>query len=193
MDKNILGLVSVAVSMAGYGSYLVSIFRKRTKPHAFSWLVWSILMAIVFFAQMSDKGGAGSWVTGVSALMCSLIAMAAIRHGEKSITRSDWLAFIGALIAIPVWRLTKDPLAAVLVATVIDALAYYPTFRKSYLKPFEENFQTYCLDILKWVVAFFALEHYSAVTLTYPLFLLAANSTLVAMILVRRQKANHAE
>jgi hypothetical protein len=187
-SKEILGLVSIAVSIAGYSNYFWSILKKRTRPHIFSWLVWSILMGIVFFAQLTGKGGAGAWVTGASAVMCFVITLAAIKHGEKSITRSDWLAFAGALVAIPIWHVTHDPLAAVILATVIDGLAYYPTFRKSYLRPFEENFQTYCLDILKWLVAFGAMENYSAVTLIYPLFLVTSNALLVAMILIRRRR-----
>jgi hypothetical protein len=186
--KDALGFLSVVLSFIGYSNYLWSIFKKHTKPHAFSWLVWSLLMGIVFWAQLSNRGGAGAWVTGASALMCSVIAIAALRYGEKSITRGDWLAFAGALIAIPVWCVTQNPLMAVIVATVIDGLAYFPTFRKSYLKPFEENFQTYCFDILKWIVALFALENYVGVTLVYPLFLILANSCLVAMILWRRKR-----
>lgn len=188
VTKEILGVVSVVVSLTGYGNYLWSIYKKRTKPHIFSWLVWSILMAIVFLAQLSGKGGAGSWVTGASAAMCLVIALAALKQGEKSITRSDWLAFIGALIAIPLWRFTQNPLTAVIVATAIDGLAYYPTFRKSHAKPYEENYQTYCLDITKWIVSLFALENYSSITLIYPLFLITANFTLVVLILMRRRK-----
>jgi hypothetical protein len=82
--------------------------------------------------------------------------------------------------------MTKDPLAAVIMATVIDALAYYPTFRKSWFKPFEENFLLYVTDVSKWIVAFFALTDYSFTTMLYPSFCFAANIVLAAMIVGRR-------
>ncbi|MFY9287864.1 MAG: hypothetical protein WAO98_05125 [Alphaproteobacteria bacterium] len=186
LDKDTLGVISVSVSMVGYGSYLWSIYKNRTKPHIFSWGIWGILMALVFFAQMSKGAGAGAWVTGASALMCFIITLSSLKKGEKSITRSDWIAFSGALAAIPIWYLTQDPLSVVILATVIDALAYYPTFRKSFIRPHEEYYLTYVLDISKWIVALFALQDYSATSTLYPLFLLLANSCLVGMILWRR-------
>ncbi|HEU0117584.1 MAG TPA: hypothetical protein VFR09_03025 [Alphaproteobacteria bacterium] len=185
-EKEYLGLLSIFLSLIGYGVYIRSIIRKVTKPHAFSWIIWSVLMGIVFFAQMSRGGGAGAWVTGASALMCCIISAGAIVRGEKNITRGDWLAFVGAALAIPVWYVTHDPLWAVVLSTCIDAMAYYPTFRKSWHKPFEENFVTYSMDTVKWTVALFALESYSPTTLIYPLFLMMANIALVSMILLRR-------
>jgi hypothetical protein len=144
-------------------------------------------MGIVFLAQLSKGAGAGAWVTGFSAAACVLIAGLFVTRGEKNITKSDWLAFVGAIITIPVWYFTHDPLWAVILATAIDAMAYYPTFRKSYFKPYEENFFTYSMDTFKWIVALFALGNYSATTMLYPLFLLLANSALVSMILWRRR------
>ena len=182
------GAVSVALAATGYTSYITGILKKRTKPHLFSWGVWAIIMTIVFIAQCIKGAGAGAWVTGFSAGACVLIAALAVKHGEKNITPSDWLAFVGAITIIPVWYLTHDALWAVLLATAIDALAYYPTFRKSYGKPYEENTLTYTFDVIKWIVAFFALGDYSATTLIYPMFCLSANILLVVMILWRRSK-----
>jgi hypothetical protein len=184
--QDFLGFFSVACASVGYGSYIRSILQKKTKPHLFSWGVWSLLMAIVFFAQVSKGAGAGAWVMGFSACCCLLITLMAIKNGEKNITKSDWLALAGALITIPVWYMTHDPLWAVLLATVIDGLAYYPTFRKSYGKPYEENVLTYSVDIFKWIVAFFALSDFSATTLIYPVFIFTSNCALVAMIMWRR-------
>lgn len=178
----------MAISTIGYGIYIRSTLKKQTKPHLFSWAVWTVLMFIVFFAQLSKGGGAGAWVTGFSAAACLIIAGLAVTYGERNITKSDWFAFVGAIIIIPVWYFTQDPLWAVILATAVDAMAYYPTFRKSYLKPYEENFMTYSIDISKWIVALFALGHYSATTMLYPVFLLLANSALVSMILWQRSR-----
>lgn len=184
--QDFLGYFSVAFAAVGYGSYIASILKKKTKPHLFSWGVWSLLMAIVFLAQVSKGAGAGAWVMGFSAAACLAIAVMAVKNGEKNITRSDWLALVGALITIPVWYATHDPFWAVVLATVIDGLAYYPTFRKSYGKPYEENVLTYTVDIFKWIVAFFALSDFSATTLIYPVFIFTSNCALVAMIMWRR-------
>jgi hypothetical protein len=136
--KDVFGLLSVVLSVVSYVPYARSIFVANTKPHAFTWLVWGAVMAIAFVAQLYDKAGAGSWATGLSAAFCLGIGVVAVFRGEKHITIGDWIALLVTLIAIPLWVVTSDPLWSVLLVTGIDAVAYYPTFRKSYAKPDEE-------------------------------------------------------
>jgi hypothetical protein len=103
-----------------------SIFVANTKPHAFTWLVWGTVMAIAFSAQLSDKAGAGSWATGLSAAFCLGIGVLALFRGEKHITRGNWVAFLATSLAIPLWVVTSDPLWSVLLVTGIDAVALLP-------------------------------------------------------------------
>jgi hypothetical protein len=186
VTKELLGAAAVLLPIAGYGRYMWDVFLGRTKPHVFSWLVWGIVTSIVFFAQLSDKAGPGSWTMGLGALIYFSIAVTALFRGEKDIRRSDWVAFLGALAAIPVWRATGEPLAAVILVTVIDALAFYPTFRKSYAKPHEETLFMYTIDVLRFGLSLMALETYSAVTALYPLFIIAADLSFIGMALWRR-------
>jgi len=76
-----------------------------------------------FFAQLSDKAGAGSWATGLSAAFCLDIGILALFRGEKHITRGDWIAFLTTFLAIPLWVVTSDLLWSVLLVTGIDAIA----------------------------------------------------------------------
>jgi hypothetical protein len=184
--KTILGLVSLALAGIGYGAYVLSVLRRRTRPHVFTWCTWTLVMGIAALAQLSGGAGAGGWVTAFSAVACLGIAVLALRHGDRNIARSDRLAFGAGLVIIPLWALSRNPLWAVVLASAIDAMAYYPTMRKSWLRPAEETWVTYSVDIVKWLFALSALKIYSAVTLIYPLFLLAANAGLIAIIVLRR-------
>ncbi len=185
-SKELLGVLSIVCAIVSMSGYFWSIYKRRTKPHVFSWLVWGIVMSVVFFAQFNQGGGAGAWVTGFSAFIQFVVAGLAVFIGEKNITRGDWLAFIGALATIPLWYATKDPLSAVLLATAIDAFAYYPTFRKSWLKPYEENWFAYVVGALQWVPAMLALGSYSVTTMIYPACITTINLSLAGMLLVRR-------
>ena len=40
--KIILGVAAVLIGIAAYIAYFRNIFAGKTKPHAFSWLVWGI-------------------------------------------------------------------------------------------------------------------------------------------------------
>ena len=120
-------------------------------------------------------------------IVCFIIAALTFRRGEKHITKSDWIAFIAALAAILVWLFTKEPLWAVVLITMIDSLAFYPTFRKSYIKPHEETVMTWWVNSIKFVFALLALEQVSLVTALYPSYLVLANGALAAMLIWRRR------
>jgi hypothetical protein len=187
LSKETLGLLAVIFSVVAGSRYIWDVFEKRTKPHVFSWLVWGLFGAIVFFAQRSDAAGPGSWALGVSTVICFLIALLAVRWGEKTITKSDVVSFIAALFAIALWCFTGSPLWSVMLAALIDTLGYYPTFRKSWLKPNEETAFLYSMDALMFLISLGALETYSLINVTYPLTIAVVNIVFVTMLFLRRR------
>ena len=66
--KTILGLVAALVGFIGYVPYYRDVLRGLTKPHPFSWIGFSLMLGITFFAQEATGAGPGSWVTAISAL-----------------------------------------------------------------------------------------------------------------------------
>ncbi|HVX24416.1 MAG TPA: hypothetical protein VG992_03695 [Candidatus Saccharimonadales bacterium] len=186
--KTALGLCAVLIAFISYVPYLRNIFRGKTKPHAFSWLIWGLLTGIAFFAQLRDHGAAGAWVTGFTAVVCLIIFLAALRVGKKNIAPVDWLFLIGAGVALLLWGVTDDPTSSVILITIIDMLGFVPTFRKSFHHPHEETTITYTLSAIKFAIAIAALSTFSVVTVLYPLSLVITNSLFVAMVFIRKQK-----
>jgi len=192
-NKTIIGITSIVFSLVGYIPYFRDIFRKKTKPHVFSWLGWSLIGSIAFFAQISEGAGPGAWAGGFGAMVCLSITLLAISHGEKTITLSDWVAFGGALIGLTLWKLTDDPLLAIILITITDALAFVPTFRKGYSKPYEETVITWIFSSVKFIISLFAIESYGLSTLLYPIYLILSNGSFGIMLLVRRKMLSKAK
>ncbi len=186
--KVAVAAVSIIMTLVGYAYYFRDIFAGKTKPHAFSWLVWASLTAIAFAGQLSDNGGPGALVTGVTASISFIIFGLAIKKGEKDIATSDKLNLAGAAFALLLWFLTSDPLLAIILITIVDFLGFMPTIRKSYHKPREETLIHYVLAGLKFALAIVALNNYSLTTWLYPASLVAANLFFVFMLVVRRRK-----
>lgn len=189
MDIKIaLAGIAAAMTLVGYFYYFRDIFAGKTKPHAFTWLVWASLTAIGFAGQLSDDGGAGAYVTGLTAAISFIIFFLALFRGEKEITHSDWLSLGGAALALLLWGLTDNPLLAIILITLVDFLGFVPTIRKSIRKPHEETLISYVLAGFKFVLAIIALDNYSTVTILYPASLVFANLLFVALLLSRRRK-----
>jgi hypothetical protein len=186
--KAMLAGIAIIMTLAGYFYYFRDIFAGKTKPHAFTWLVWASLTAIAFAGQISDNGGAGAYVTGLTAAVSFVIFFLALFRGEKEITRSDWLSLGGAAAALLTWFLTDDPLLAIILITLVDFLGFVPTIRKSLRKPHEETLISYVLAGLKFVLAIIALDNYSVITVLYPSSLVFANLFFVLLLVSKRRK-----
>ncbi|MFN3826985.1 MAG: hypothetical protein ACK4NR_05095 [Micavibrio sp.] len=188
IDKDFLGYLSLVVAFASYIPYVVSTIRGHTKPHVFSWIIWGLVTAIVFVAQTTENAGPGGWATGFSAFFLLLIAALGFHYGEKQRTRGDWIAFLATLSAIPLWYVTKNPLWSVLLVTTIDVVAYYPTLRKSWHKPKEEMALKYILTAVKYCASLMALQHYSLITVVYPLASLVMELAVIILLFLRRRQ-----
>lgn len=181
------GLISFLIGATGYAIYIRSILRGHTKPHIYTHLIWAIVTGIAFGAQIYDHAGPGAWVMGFSAFACLSQAILAIKYGEKNITRGDKIALAAALLAIMPWVLTDNPLWSVILVSLIDAIAFYPTFRKSWSKPWEENLTAYNLANLKFILSLIAITNFTVVTTLYALTVIVLNGLFVVMCLIRRQ------
>ncbi len=186
LTKVELGVISCVLSVVGYIPYIRGMIKGEVKPHIFSWIIWTLLGVIVTSAQFVKGAGPGAWSTGVATAICVAIVALTFKQGDKSVTASDWVSFLIALAAIPVWRLTDDPVWAIYLVTFVYFMAYWPTFRKSYHRPHEEALFAYILGVIKNIVAILAIQKYSMTTVFYVAAATMANVVFIAMVSWRR-------
>ena len=184
--KVLLGWLGVAVTLIAYLPYFWDLFSGKTKPHAFSWLIWGILTGIGFASQLAGHGGPGAWISGISSVILIVIFVLACFCGERKITRADWTFLFLALSAIPLWIVTETPLWSVLLVILIDLFGFVPTLYKSYHQPFQETALTYGLNSLKYVIGLLALSNYSVVTAAYPSYNVITQTGFAAFLYWRR-------
>lgn len=185
--QEILGAIAFVISLWGTFIYIRSILRGHTKPHLYTWTVFSVLTCIAFIAQLSDNAGPGAWMMGATALSCFATALLSLKFGTKQHTKSDKIALFASLSAIIPWLMTKDPLLSVIMISLIDGIAMLPTIRKSWNNPYQENLPTYWIANLKNVIALFALTNFSMVTSLYMISIMLVNTALIAVCVYRRK------
>jgi len=184
----VFAVLGSALGLVSFLFYFKDIFRGITKPHIFTWIIWTLLTGLTSLIQFSEGGGAGAWVAGVESLSCLGVAILAYSRGEKNITRVDWICFGGALAATAVWLLAEQPLVAVLLVISADVLGFAPTFRKSYTKPHEETVSMYTLSASHWIFSIIALQAFTLTTVLYPAVISLLDLTLVATLFIRRRQ-----
>jgi len=185
--KEVLSVIAITLTFIAFIPYIRSILQGKTKPHAFSWIIWASVTFIVFLAQLADKGGVGAWPIGVSGLITLYVAVLAyIKKSDNMITKKDWLFFITAMTALPLWYFTSNPLWAVIILTTVDLLGFAPTFRKAYSRPYEEQLTFFALMASRNLIAIMALEHYSLTTILFPAATALACILFIQMVMLRR-------
>jgi len=187
IQHELIAFVSLLISLAGSGIYIASILRGRTRPHFYSHFIWAIITGIAFFAQLHDHAGPGAWTMGLTAFTCLIQALLAMKFGEKNIAATDRFALGAALLAIGWWAATSDPLMAVILASLINGFAFYPTFRKSWMKPGQENLTGYNISSIKIALSIAALTNFTLTTTLFAASALVLNCVFVGMCMLRRR------
>jgi hypothetical protein len=188
IHKAFFSAVAIALTLMAFVPYIRDIQRGKIKPHVFSWVIWGLTTFVVFLAQMQAKGGAGAWPIGISGVITIWVAVLAfMKRGDIAITRLDWMFFVIALSALPFWYFSANPLWAVAILTMVDALGFGPTFRKAYRHPFEEQLTIFVLFMARNAVSILALETYSLTTVLFPAVIALTSLLLILMVFYRRR------
>lgn len=185
--KIILVTLAIVIAVFNYGTYLRAIFQGKFRPHLFSWGVWALLAGIAFAAQWSENAGPGLWLTFTITVGGILIAAVSWFKGDRNYTKSDWWCLAFALLAIPLWLITQDPLWSVILVTVIDIVATWPTLRKSWQDPKHESAQAFFLATIHPLLSIGAMTVFSITTVLYLAVVGLLNLTTAVLIIYRRK------
>ena len=64
--KIVATIIGALLTFIGAYLYYKDMFSGLTKPHIFTWFIWTLLTGIAFAGQLAGGGGLGSWVMGVT-------------------------------------------------------------------------------------------------------------------------------
>jgi hypothetical protein len=187
--KFIMGITSIAIGIVAYGVYLWQTSRTGgTQPHPFSWLLWGLVTGVAFIVQVATGGGAGSWVSGFTAVMCIVIGLFSLFQHRWQFALFDWLSLAAGLILLVYYLTAKNLLSSAIAATAMDVIGYGPTVKKGWAKPYNDSVSSFTLNSIKFVPALCALNSYSVTTWLYPTTLVFVNGAVAMMLLLRRRK-----
>lgn len=184
--KELVGLVAVVLTFVGYIPYIRDIFRRKTTPHVFSWLVWGIGTGIVFALQVSAGAGPGAWTTLALTLILIFVFLLSLRYGHKDIRKIDIVFLLLALLAVPLWLVVEQPVLSIVLLVTIDMLGFAPTVRKSWNAPYSETLSFYLITTGRHALSIFALVELNIITLLFPATWVLANALFAALLIARR-------
>ena len=185
-----LAILSSLLQFLAYYPYFRDIAKRKTQPHMYSWLIWGVLQLTGTAAIFKGEGGYGAWALLLGGLLCLCVFSLSFKFGTKNIIKFDVLCLIGALFAFIAYIFVSNPLYSIILVTLIDLIAFLPTFRKGFEEPNSETVSTYFLSVLVNILGLIALQYYSATTLLYGLSLVITNGLFCILLIQRRRNLN---
>lgn len=185
--KYACGIIATVISVISFFPYLRDIFRKKTQPHSYTWLIWTILQVTGVVAMFNNGAGIGTLALAVGAVFCGFIFILSLKHGTRNITPFDTACLIGALAAIAIYFFLHNPVLSVIVITLTDFIGFLPTLRKAYMEPYTETLSLFVLGVIWSTFNIVAISAYSITTTLYPACILFANAICCCVLWARRK------
>ena len=187
MDIRIIfSILATITAVIGYLPYLRDIFAKKTKPHTYTWLIWTITLLTATAGTYYGGGKWGGFYLATLVIPVVLVFLLSLKYGTKDITKSDTTVLILTLVAILVWWQLKQPLLSIFMVSAIDFAGYIPSFRKTYKDPSSETISAWIWFLVSNALGILALEQYNLLTTTYLIASLTANATIFLICILRR-------
>jgi hypothetical protein len=185
--QHVAAIASIVLLVIAYYPYIRDIYRQTTKPHLYTWIVWTITGGTATLTAFIGGGawGAASMAIGTVLVLC--ICALSIPYGTKNITSSDTIVLLLALSIVPIWWFTQDPYYALFLATAIDTGGYIPTLRKTWVEPSSETPQFWLLMAVVSALTILSLGEWNWLTVPYMAILTVLN-TLVLLVCLWRQR-----
>lgn len=186
--KSLFAIIATILIFVAYIPYIRNTIKGITRPHIFSFFLWSLTTFIIFFLQLKNGGGIGSWVTFVIGLMTLTTFILSLRNGKKDIRKIDIVFLCIALITIPIWLLAKQPIISISLLVLIDIFGFLPAMRKSWIDPWSETLFYYLINTFRHGLNVFALLQITFITALSPAIGSLLNGIFALILIVRRFK-----
>jgi hypothetical protein len=184
--KDFMGALAVAITLVAYGIYVWQTLRGEARPHPLSWLIFGILTGTAYLVQVDEAAGAGSWVMGITAVVCLLLCLMSFWRGERAFPWYEWAFLVAAAVIFIFYLLSRQPTTAAVLAAIVSVLGFGPTVTKAWQRPHSDSITTFSLNSIKFIPAFFAMDSFSVATCVMPAALVVANAAVALIIYVRR-------
>lgn len=186
--KEAFAIVASLLAVVGNVPYVRDVLAKKVQPHAYTWFVWSLVSGIIFFGQVAKGAGIGALPTFASEIFTFIIFLLSLRYGFKKITAIDTFFLLLALVGIGLWVATNDPTLSVIIAVIIDLIAFVPTILKTWTYPKTETPLLYSMNVARHALALFSLQAYNIATTLHSIAMITTNSIMTVIMLTRKGK-----
>lgn len=181
------GLLAAAINVAGFFPYMLDILRGKTKPERAMWWIYSVLFIVLLIAQNGANAGWLLLATGSYIFSSVVIALLSIKFGYGKFHRRHLISAVVAIAGLILWRLTDQPLIAILLVIIIDSAGFWLTLLKTWHAPHSETLLAWQMALLSYFVSLLSIRNWTLNVIIYPLYAILGGTAIVWIITHRRK------
>ncbi len=181
------GILAGILQLVASAPYVRDILRGSTRPQRATWTIWTTLSFVVLASQWADGATWSLALTLGQAVSCAAIFLLALRRGVGGVSRVEIALLAIAALGIAGWQVADDPTVATWSVVAADIIGVGLMLPKTYREPHSETLSTYVIGLFSTMFALAAVGSGAPSLLIYPLYILAADGAVVAVIGLRRR------
>ena len=137
-------ILTILLLIIAYFPYWRGMFKQVIHPHPLTWLSWAVVTLVLGLIYLFNEGGFQTWISFLLVINNIAIVIASLALGQKvQITKIDILCFITSLLALIIWLVINQPVWSVVIITASQLIAFIPSIRKAYHRPYDESALTW--------------------------------------------------
>jgi hypothetical protein len=181
------GLLAGLAAVGCTVPYVRDTLRRVTVPHRGSWFIWGVLEVVPVAAQGHD-GARWSLVPLVAQCVGTCLVFGlSLRMGSGGLSPVD-LALLGvAAVGVAGWQALDEAVVATGFVIAADLAAAVMMLPKAWRDPHSETLSTFVLAAASGALMVGAVDGLSAPLLVYPVYFVAVNTALAAVMAHRRR------
>ncbi len=176
-----LVFAGVFAQLIGISFYLKDTLAGKNKPNRVSFLLWSASPLIAAFAGLSQGLGWAAlpiFMAGFGPLII-FFASYANKKSYWGLKKFDYLCGLLSILALVLWQTTGNPVTAILLAIVSDALATLPTLAKTWKYPDTETPHSYLAGMFSVITSLVTVSVFSFPNIAFQLYIIVANTSIL--------------
>ena len=180
-------IVGTLIGALGSVAYLTDTVKGKVKPNRVSFLLWSIVPFIAFFAQIKQGVGLVALMTFSAGFLPFTVFIASFlnKQAEWKLTWFDLMCGILSLVGVVLWMITKVGNIAIFFSIVADSFAAVPTVVKAYKYPDTEIAWPWIATVVGVILTLLTITTFTFANSGFILYILVVNMLIYVLVQFR--------
>ena len=180
-------IIGTLLGATGSVAYLRGTIKGRVKPNRVTFLLWSVVPFIAFFAQIKQGVGLEALMTFSAGFLPLTVFIASFvnKQAEWKVTKFDMLCGVLSVAGLVLWMITKVGNVAILFSIVADGLAAVPTIVKAYRYPDTEIAWPWFATVVGVILTLLTISTITFANSGFIIYILVVNTLIYTLVQFR--------